>query len=393
MVTRIGLSAFRGASCSLVLALTVHTAFAENALSERTAADSATADSASASRLSAEQTLQAERWGEQGVEAYEAGDYVKALNLLGKGFDLSRWNTIGVWLGKTLEKLEQPVEAYRIYADVAASPVTADEPMPFVGAREEAKKAVARLEAGLALVELVADVGVVAIQVRVNGEERRLSQVNTLAVIPGTATLEVRWEGGSLPSQEYTLSAGERQTLQLRSERGSNKEQGLSVASVHTLTFEMHQLQGWTLHDAAGKPICELPCKWTGTAVDGLSVRHGTRQLPVRVSRRHSSYDELLVSVNPPRGSKTWALGLGIPSALLFLGAMAAWASEPDEPALAAAATIAFGASTGACTWWFLWSKNHPYLTYDATSGPTPAQSTTIGVGVYGNTLGLGGTF
>lgn len=378
MVTRLGLSVFRRAPwlCAFALTLSAHTASAE-----------------SEPVLSAEQTLQAERWGEQGVEAYAAGDYSKALDLLGKGFDLSQWNTIGVWLAKTLEKLDQPLEAYRIYVNVAASPVVADEPTPFAAAREEAQGAVERLETPFAVVELVAEASMLAINVRVNGEDRRLSNVNTLVAIPGTVTLDVRWVGGSLPSQEYILSAGQRQKVELRSEQRSSSENAPDVARVQTLSFDMHQLQGWTLHDVAGIPICELPCKWTGIDVNGLSVRQGTRQLSVRVSRRHQSNEELLVSVNPPRGSKAWALGLGIPSALLFLGSVVALASETDEPALAAAASIGFGASTAACTWWFVWSKNHPYLTYDATTARPAAQSATMGVGVYGSTLGLGGTF
>jgi hypothetical protein len=379
VVTRRGLSVPRAASCLLAFALTLndHTALAEGASLQPA--------------LSVEQTLQAERWGEQGVEAYAAGDYAKALDLLTKGFDLAQWNTIGVWLAKTLEKLEQPLEAYRIYADVAASPISADEPTPFAQAREEAKGAVARLEASLAVVELDADDGVLAINVRVDGEDRRLSQVNTLAVVPGTVTLEVRWEGGSLPSREYTLGAGQRQTLELGLDSSSTNDP--NVATVQTLNFEQHGLSGWTLHDAAGKPICELPCRWAGTDVDGLSVRQGTRQLPVRLSRRHQRDEELLVSVNPPRGSKAWALGVGIPSAVLFLGSMVVWASEPDEPALAAVATIGFGASTGACAWWFIWSKNHPYLNYDATTVRGASPTGTIGVGIYGNTVGIGGTF
>lgn len=343
--------------------------------------------------LTAQQTLQAERWGEQGVEAYHVGDYAKALELLGKGYDLSQWNTIGVWLAKTTERLDEPLEAYRIYVDVAASPVAADEPTPFARAREEARGAVDRLEAQLAVVELVAEANVMAINVRVNGEDRRLSKVGTLVVSPGTATLEVRWEGGSLPTQEYMLSAGQRQRVGLGSEQGSTSENASDVVTEQTLSFDMHQLQGWTLYDVAGKPICELPCKWTGIAVNGLSVRQGTRQLPVRVSRRHQSNEELLVFVNPSRGSKGWALGLGIPSALMFLGSVVALASEPDEPALAAVASLGFGAGTAACTWWFIWSKNHPYLTYDTPTARPAAQGATIGVGVYGNTLSLGGTF
>jgi len=121
-----------------------------------------------------------------------------------------------------------------------------------------------------------------------------------------------------------------------------------------------------------------------------LTVRHGEYELPVRLGRRHGRDPNVAVTVNPRRGSKAWALGLGIPAGLLFAGSLLAL-GESDYPALTATSAGVFGAGFGVCVWWFIWSKNHPYLDYE-TANATPKKAS-VDVEFYGNGLGLSGRF
>lgn len=349
--------------------------------------------------LSSEQMLEAERLGEQGVGAYQAGEFDKALESLEDGYRLSQWGTIGVWLAKTREKLNQFPEAYRVYADVAASPVTNAEAAPFTQARDEAKAALRRLEASLAVLEVTSERPLVALDVTVNGEDRKLSKAGTLAVMPGESQIEVRWEGGLVPSRVYTLAAGQRETLRVGGQAPPQNPTkpsatGAEAPTFQSLDFSMIQLEGWTLHDDAGNPICELPCKWSGTDPESLTVRRGESKLPVRMGRKYSERPDVLVAVNPARGSKGWALGLGIPSGVLFLGSLVALGDPSnDYPVVAASGAVVFGAGLGLCTWWFLWSKSRPYLSYETPTAATAPPKASVSLDIYGNGLGLKGTF
>jgi hypothetical protein len=256
------------------------------------------------------------------------------------------------------------------------------------------------LELSLAVFELKSDGTMPALSVTINDEARQVSAAHTFAVAPGESRVEVRWEGGHLPSQVYTLAAGQRETLNLTTsvtpEDESKKatEDSAKATAFHSLDFSMVELEGWTLHDSAGNPICELPCKWSGTEAESLTVRRGENKLPVRMGRKYSEQSDLLVAVNPPRGSKGWALGLGIPSGVLFLGSVLALSdSSNDYPAVAASGAVVFGAGLGLCTWWFIWSKSRPYLSYETPPTATAPKKASVDLDIYGNGLGLKGTF
>jgi hypothetical protein len=349
--------------------------------------------------LSNEQTLDAERLGEEGVNAFLAGQFDKALKPLESGYELSGWGTIGVWLAKTHERLNQPLDAYRVHSEVAASPVVPGEAAPFAQAREEAKTALARLELSYAVLLFESQRPVQGLQVSVNGETRRLSKLNALAVPPGEMTVDIRWDGKQLPTKSFALRAGQHEVVDLNATsepaakpvpEGTSKGQTNAIA--HTLDFSMVELTGWTLHDQQGNLVCTLPCKWSGTDADTLTVRHGEQKLPVRLGRRYVRDPNLSVSVNPERGSKGWALGLGIPAGIFFVGSLLSL-SESDYPAITATSTGVFGAGFGVCVWWFIWSKSRPYLDYDVPEAKPAAKSASIGLDFYGNGLGLSGKF
>lgn len=352
--------------------------------------------------LSNEQTLEAERLGEEGVSAFQAGQFDKALGPLTSGYELAGWGTIGVWLAKTHEKLSQPLEAYRIYSEVAASPVNSGEPAPFAAAREEAKVAVVRLEQACAVIELHSPAPVGGLVVEVGGETRKASKANLVAVNPGDVTVNVSWTGGKLPPQSLSLRPGQHVTIELAADSAPAKDnatveaakKGKGEAIVHNLDFNMVELTGWTLHDKAGKQICALPCKWSGTDPETLSVRQANQKLLVRIGRKHHEDPNLLVSVNPARGSKGLALGLGIPSGLLFVTSLLAL-PETDYPGIVGTSAGVFGAGFGVCIWWFIWSKSRPYLDYEvpeANAAKAPKKAS-IKLDFYGNGLGVRGTF
>src|SRR5690606_13987409 len=124
-----------------------------------------------------------------------------------------------------------------------------------------------------------------------------------------------------------TLQAGQRHVVELTAGApdqtvSTAKSEAARSAVHHSLDFNMVGLSGWALHDAEGNRICTLPCKWAGTDAHMLTVRHGEYELPVRLGRRHGRDPNVAVTVNPRRGSKAWALGLGIPAGLLFAGSL-----------------------------------------------------------------------
>lgn len=352
--------------------------------------------------LSNEQTLEAERLGEEGVGAFQAGQFEKAAQSLTSAYELSAWGTIGVWLGKAHEKLSKPLEAYRVYSEVAASPATSGEPAPFAQAREDAKAAVARLEQTCAVIELHSASPVSGLVVDVGGETRKLSKGNVVAVNPGDVTVNVSWTGGKMPPQALSLQAGQHAKLELVADSGAATDKGAAQSAkkgkgepiVHNLDFNMVELTGWTLHDQAGNEICALPCKWSGTDPETLSVRQAEQKLLVRLGRKHHEDPNLLVSVNPARGSKGLALGLGIPSGLLFVTSLMLL-PETDYPGIVGTSAGVFGAGFGVCVWWFIWSKSRPYLDYEvpvANAAKVPKKAS-INLDFYGNGLGVRGTF
>lgn len=350
--------------------------------------------------LSEAQTLEAERLGEEGVNAFLANQFDKALEPLESGYELSEWGTIGVWLAKTYEKLNQPLEAFRVYSEVAGAAPVAGEPAPFAQARQDAKAALTRLETTYAVIEFVSEGPVSGLQVTVNGETRRVSKVNVLAVSPGAVALEVSWDGKPLNPRSLQLAAGQHEVLELNTGGATADAQAGALAAGsepldatrHDLDFSMVDLTGWALHDQQGDLVCALPCKWSGSDADTLTVRHGEQKIPVRLGRRHARDATVAVTVNPARGSKGWALGLGIPAGVLFAGSLVAL-PESDYPAVTATAAGVFGAGFGVCVWWFIWSKNRPYLNYETSAPKAASEKASIGLDFYGNGLGVSGKF
>lgn len=349
--------------------------------------------------LSNEQTLEAERLGEEGVNAFLANQFDKALKPLESGYELSRWGTIGVWLAKTHEKLNQPLDAFRVYSEVAASTPVAGEAAPFARAREDAKAALTRLEASYAVIEFVSRDLAQGLQVTVNGETRRVSEVNELAVAPGEVALEVSLGGKRLPPKSLALRAGQHEVVDLDAatsdaipaapDEHTEEKPG---STRHELDLSMVGLTGWTLHDQQGNLVCALPCKWSASDGDTLTVRHGEQKIPVRLGRRFARESEVDITVNPARGSKAWALGLGIPAGVLFAGSLLAL-PQADYPAVTATAAGVFGAGFGVCAWWFIWSKSRPYLDYEVPESKPAAEKGAIALDFYGNGLGVSGKF
>lgn len=334
------------------------------------------AEPAIAEALTPETTRQAEQLGEQGVAAYEAAQYHAAREHLEKGYELSGWGTIGVWLAKTYERLGMRTEAFRVYSDVASTSPAPGEATPFANARQEARQAVVRLSNELALIQLKRTGSLSEVTLLVNGSPALLDSQGRVVLPEGEHTLEVSWPGGSLGTINITALPGRTRVIELDAEPASaakgpsaqSRPQSSTEPEAHNLKLLQHGTQGWTLNDSNGNVVCTLPCRWSGTEPESLHLRQGDTVLPMRINKRERQRD-LEVRVRPERGSKGWALGLGITSGVLTLGSLqaASEAGSYDSAGYLASAAF-FGAGFAACTWWFLWSKSRPYLDYEAVS-------------------------
>ncbi len=322
-----------------------------------------------AAPLSPQDTQRSEELGESGVTAYQAGNLEQAKVQLEEGYRLSGWGTIGVWLAKTYDKLGQTTDAYRVYVEVASAPAVEAEPEPFVHARAEAQQGADAIAATNGVVALRSATPKVALTVSVDGKVTPLTPANTLAVVPGAHTFDVTWQKGKLPRQTLTLVAGQTQTVELDGVTKRERRQPVTKAPVMqylNFTLAADVEQGWTLVDNAGKVLCALPCKWSGTDAESLVVKQGDQVLPVRLGKKLEQTVTMDVSVTPRRGSKGWALGIGIPSGILFGGSLIALnnATYSAQTPLIISTSV-FGAGFAACAWWFVWSKSRPYLDYE----------------------------
>jgi hypothetical protein len=349
--------------------------------------------------LSPQDTQRSEELGESGVAAYEAGNLEQAKAQLEEGYRLSGWGTIGVWLAKTYDKLGLTSDAYRVYIEVASAPAVAGEPEPFVQARVQAQQGADAIAATAGIVRLKSAAPKPDLSVSVDGRVTPLTPANTLAVVPGAHTFDVTWRKGKLPRQNLTLVAGQAQDIELDGVTSRERRQPVARDPViQNLNFTLAaEEQGWSLVDGSGKELCQLPCKWSGSDAESLVVKRGDQVLPVRLGRKLERQVTMDVSVNPRRGSKAWALGIGIPSGVLF-GASALGLSNSTlrtrTPLIIS--TSVFGAGFAACAWWFVWSKSRPYLDYDvveASTHPKTNSQASLSIDWLGTGLGVSGTF
>jgi hypothetical protein len=308
---------------------------------------------ANAAPLSDQDTQRAEELGEAGVAAYQAGNLEHAKTQLEEGYRLSGWGTIGVWLAKTYDKLGLVSDAFRIYVEVASSPATVGEPEPFVRARAEAQQGVDAIAATAALVTFKSVSPKRALAVSVDGKSTALTAAFAVAVTPGEHTFDVSWHKGRLPRQTMTLVAGQSQIIELDA-RDARRQGGAIERTpvVQNINFSAANgvPPGWSLVDSSGKVLCELPCRWSGMNAESLVVKLGDQVLPVRLGKKQEQQSAMNVSVNPRRGSKAWALGIGIPSGVLFGLSLAALPSaDYDTQTPLVISTSVFGAGFAAC--------------------------------------------
>lgn len=349
-----------------------------------------------AQTLDPETTREAEQLGERGIAAYEAGQYESARQHLEKGYALSGWGTIGVWLAKTYRQLDMEPDAYRVYADVAAASPQPNEAAPFGAARQEAEQGAAELAAELSVVQFKGGGPAAELRVSVDAQPALLTRAGQLALAPGEHVLQVDSPAGRLASLTLAAEPGTTRTVELESTPATAEETttpSSEEAPVQQVSLTASNMEGWTLTDAKGNVVCTLPCRWEGTEVQSLSLRREDTVLPIRLGRRLAREPAVDVHVRPERGSKGWALGLGITSGVLALGSLQA-ASEAgygERGAFLAGAAV-FGAGFAACTWWYLWSKSRPYLDYDRGK---PASETAMSLELHwvGSGFTLGGAF
>ena len=168
---------------------------------------------------------QARSLGERGIAAYQLGQYPSAVDKLEQAYALFKVPVLGLWLGRSLARVDRLVEASKIYAEV----VRLD---PSMGESEGAGKiqrevqVKAQTDAATELESLSPRVPSITmkltgakpseVEVTLDGKSTELEQLNVaIPVDPGSHEIVANW-GASTQSRELQLAEGQHKEVVLR---------------------------------------------------------------------------------------------------------------------------------------------------------------------------------
>jgi hypothetical protein len=156
-----------------------------------------------------------ERLGAEGVQAYQAGRLAEAQAKLRQAFAASHYPTVGVALGRTLEALGRPAEAFEVFLSVETRPLTAAAPRIFQEAQVSAGSERARLSKSVGFVQLqVRGEPNEKVQLSVDGQPREYPATGMLAVAPGSVVVAAA-SSSKQASQWLSIVAGQTAELTL----------------------------------------------------------------------------------------------------------------------------------------------------------------------------------
>jgi hypothetical protein len=137
----------------------------------------------------------------------------------------------------------------------------------------------------------------------------------------------------------------------------------------------------WSLHDADGRRLCDLPCqRWIAPRSGYYLEREKTRgydsaRIDVPHELPHTAGSQVSAEYATERGQPFWSklgfYGLGLPCAFVGTIAVIFAATEDDNNGFWAGASVMYFSIAAATTVWFLYSRPTKFDTYTARSSGT----------------------
>jgi hypothetical protein len=152
--------------------------------------------------------------GGSGLDAYDAGRYQEASDMLEKAYVVARVPTLGLWSARALEKLGLWLEAVERFAETARLELAADAPPAHHRAQEEARAELADLQARLPAIVVEIE-GAPLEQVRLSFDGNPLSsspEALKFSANPGHHTLEAQL-GTATQVREVSLEPRAKQVV------------------------------------------------------------------------------------------------------------------------------------------------------------------------------------
>lgn len=207
--------------------------------------------------------------GNEGVAAYQAGDYAKATELLETAYDTLQVPTLALWSARALEKSGKLVEAAeRYYEATRLAPDEAREKEPQVAAQAEAKAAYEAVKARIPKVLLrIEGAEANATEVTINGEKVAPSLFAAgRPTNPGSIEVVAVSKGRTVTVREV-LAEGDRKTVTLSfvAAPPPNLEGGHTPPTPPAREVEADRGPAW-----------QRTVGWTGVGIGAAGVVFGT---------------------------------------------------------------------------------------------------------------------
>ncbi|MEZ4371779.1 MAG: hypothetical protein R3B07_13180 [Polyangiaceae bacterium] len=232
-------------------------------------------------------------FGVQGNQAYDAGDFTRAVDLYQRAQALYPAPTLSVRLGRTLVKLGRLVEAEEAYIKTLRYPLPEDAPDAFKQAIQVAKGDLAELSPRVPRLK-VSVVGAKEFTVTLNGARLETALVGIeRKVDPGE--YKIRAEAPGAEPVEQTVKVAERAheavslTLKVDPAKAPRKQPGPTGASMGM--------------DSGGEPEGRSPLPFIALGVGGAGIAVGVIT-GLMASSKHSSAESECQNLKCERGSQ-----------------------------------------------------------------------------------------
>jgi hypothetical protein len=157
----------------------------------------------------------ARQLGEEGMQAFDKGDYAVAADKLTRAHDLVHVPTLAYYAGRCFEKLGKLAEAEEKYLDATRDPVDANASATVKGAQLDAEKARTALLPRIPSVVLTLQPPIPDAQVTLDGKPVPPAMLGIKRFVdPGTHTVVVMRYGGAT-TKRFTVQEAESTTLEV----------------------------------------------------------------------------------------------------------------------------------------------------------------------------------